>query len=218
MLSTCSSNSVKKCGIYYFHFSIDNERKSSFARPTEVLPEFYKIIDRGRFFIVCNQTMDSIDIALSLYWVFHGADMDTAPPVFRNHRRDRRMTAIRIMQAIDTVYESITISNGTLPCLRVFFKIKRKSSVDCSKKEVSQCDHLENDISSVFPHPSLFYYHSSSLYIPVVSIYTDAKTKSFDPRCRAYNTLIIKQFLAMSRWLMTRRTISLSLLTYISVL
>ena len=50
----------------------------SHSIPDEViaakLQEFFSIIDNGNFYIACAMGLHRTDLALTIYWVFHGAN------------------------------------------------------------------------------------------------------------------------------------------------
>ena len=74
----------EKYGIRYFAFPMD-----SHSIPDEViatnLQEFFRIIDDGNFYIACAMGLHRTDLALTIYWVFHGADNGIPPPFLKGH-------------------------------------------------------------------------------------------------------------------------------------
>lgn len=71
-------------GIRYFAFPMDSHRVPN-ERIAHRLREFFELIDNGDFYIACAMGLHRTDIALSIYWVFHGADNGMNPPVLRGH-------------------------------------------------------------------------------------------------------------------------------------
>ncbi len=71
-------------GIRYFAFPMD-----SHSVPNEEiasrLREFFELIDNGDFYIACAMGLHRTDMALSIYWMFHGADNGMSPPILRGH-------------------------------------------------------------------------------------------------------------------------------------
>ena len=65
-------------GIRYFAFPMD-----SHSVPNEViasrLQEFFELIDNGDFYIACAMGLHRTDMALSIYWMFHGVDNGMNP-------------------------------------------------------------------------------------------------------------------------------------------
>lgn len=71
-------------GIRYFAFPLD-----SHSVPNEViaprLQEFFDIVDNGDFYIACAMGLHRTDLALTTYWMFHGADNGLQPPFLKGH-------------------------------------------------------------------------------------------------------------------------------------
>ncbi len=71
-------------GIRYFAFPLD-----SHSVPNEViaprLQEFFDIVDKGDFYIACAMGLHRTDLALTTYWMFHGADNGLQPPFLKGH-------------------------------------------------------------------------------------------------------------------------------------
>ena len=74
----------EKFGISYFAFPMD-----SHSIPNETiaanLQEFFDIIDKGDFYIACAMGLHRTDLALTIYWMFHGADNGLQPPFLKGH-------------------------------------------------------------------------------------------------------------------------------------
>ena len=70
LCSLCEQNNIR-----YFAFPID-----SHTVPNEViapkLQQLFEIIDSGDFYIACAMGLHRTDMALSIYWLFHGADLN----------------------------------------------------------------------------------------------------------------------------------------------
>ena len=71
-------------GIRYFAFPMD-----SHSVPNEViasrLQQFFELVDNGDFYIACAMGLHRTDMALAIYWMFHGADNGVNPPILRGH-------------------------------------------------------------------------------------------------------------------------------------
>lgn len=82
-------------GIRYFAFPMD-----SHSVPNEVissrLQEFFELIDNGDFYIACAMGLHRTDMALSIYWMFHGVDNGMNPPILRGHIVDRELVLDRL--------------------------------------------------------------------------------------------------------------------------
>ena len=59
----------EKYGIRYFAFPMDS----------------HSILDDGNFYIACAMGLHRTDLALTIYWVFHGADNGIPPPFLKGH-------------------------------------------------------------------------------------------------------------------------------------
>ena len=74
----------KQYGIRYFAFPMD-----SHSVPNEEiasrLQEFFGLIDSGDFYIACAMGLHRTDLALTIYWVFHGANNGIRPPFLKGH-------------------------------------------------------------------------------------------------------------------------------------
>ena len=60
-------------GILYFSFPMDSHLVSN-ERIATNLVEFFRIVDAGDFYIACAMGLHRTDLALSIYWVFHGVE------------------------------------------------------------------------------------------------------------------------------------------------
>ncbi len=74
----------ERYGIRYFAIPIDSHSTAD-AHIAELLAEFFRVIDEGNFYIACAMGLHRTDIALSIYWMFHGADLGLAPPYLKGH-------------------------------------------------------------------------------------------------------------------------------------
>ena len=81
--------------IRYFAFPMD-----SYSVPNEViasrLQEFFELIDNGGFYIACAMGLHRTDMALSIYWMFHGADNGMNPPILKGHIADGELVLDRL--------------------------------------------------------------------------------------------------------------------------
>ena len=79
LCSLCEQNDIR-----YFAFPMD-----SHSVPNEVialnLQQLFEIIDGGDFYIACAMGLHRTDMALSIYWMFHGADLNLQPPYLKGH-------------------------------------------------------------------------------------------------------------------------------------
>lgn len=120
-------------GITFFHFPIAYDIET-IDRIIEDFPQFCAMIDDGRFFISCAQGLHRTDIALCLFWVFHGADKGYTPPSLRGYRLDKGMKTTNIMRVLDSVYSRSTEKNGEPPLPESVFN-QRKGVIN----EANRC-------------------------------------------------------------------------------
>lgn len=78
----CETYGIRYCAFPMDSHSVPNEEIAS------RLQEFFKLIDSGDFYIACAMGLHRTDMALSIYWMFHGADNGMNPPILRGHIAD----------------------------------------------------------------------------------------------------------------------------------
>lgn len=101
-------------GIRYFAFPMD-----SHSVPNEViaprLQELFEIIDNGDFYIACAMGLHRTDMALSIYWMFHGADNGMKPPILRGHIADEKLVLDRlnnkVFRRLNSLYAYLMANN-----------------------------------------------------------------------------------------------------------
>ena len=101
-------------GIRYFAFPMDSHNV-----PNEViaprLQEFFEIIDNGDFYIACAMGLHRTDMALSIYWMFHGADNGMKPPILRGHIADEKLVLDRlnnkVFRRLNSLYAYLMANN-----------------------------------------------------------------------------------------------------------
>lgn len=98
-------------GLNYFEFPIDSRTVSDEAI-AEKLPDFFKVIDEGDFYIACAMGLHRTDIALSVYWMFHGADKGLPPPYLKGHVVDGKLLLERlnnkVYRRLNSLYAYLT--------------------------------------------------------------------------------------------------------------
>ena len=123
--------------IRYFAFSID-----SHSVPNEViasqLHEFFKLIDNGDFYIACAMGLHRTDMALAIYWMFHGADNGMSPPILRGHIADGELVLDRlnnkVFRRLNSLYAYLT-ENNVIPVLdRETFIQRKKDLIDFNSR------------------------------------------------------------------------------------
>lgn len=82
-------------GIRYFALPMDSHSVPNEAIALR-LREFFELVDNGDFYIACAMGLHRTDMALSIYWMFHGADNGMKPPILRGHIADEKLVLDRL--------------------------------------------------------------------------------------------------------------------------
>lgn len=94
-------------GIHYFSFPMDSHLVPN-ERIATNLVEFFRTVDAGDFYIACAMGLHRTDLALSIYWVFHGVEQGIAPPFLKGHVSDGRMVLERfnnkVVRRLNSLY------------------------------------------------------------------------------------------------------------------
>lgn len=135
-----SDRLCRMCEIYsirYFAFPMD-----SHSVPNEViasrLQEFFELIDNGDFYIACAMGLHRTDMALAVYWMFHGADNGMSPPILRGHITDGELVLDRlnnkVFRRLNSLYAYLT-ENNVIPVLdRETFIQRKKDLIDLNRR------------------------------------------------------------------------------------
>ena len=135
-----SDRLCRMCEIYsirYFAFPMD-----SHSVPNEViasrLQEFFELIDNGDFYIACAMGLHRTDMALAIYWMFHGADNGMSPPILRGHIADGELVLDRlnnkVFRRLNSLYAYLT-ENNVIPVLdRETFIQRKKDLIDFNRR------------------------------------------------------------------------------------
>lgn len=127
-------------GIRYFAFPMD-----SHSVPNEViaprLQEFFEIIDNGDFYIACAMGLHRTDMALSIYWMFHGADNGMPPPILRGHVADEKLVLDRlnykVFRRLNSLYAYLMDNNVIHIPNRETFAQRKKDLTDFNRRHIS---------------------------------------------------------------------------------
>jgi len=123
----------EKYGIRYFAFPMD-----SHSIPDKViaakLQEFFSIIDNGNFYIACAMGLHRTDLALTIYWVFHGANNGIRPPFLKGHVVNGEIVESRlhnkIYRRLNSLYTYLS-ENDIIP-------IPNKDTFNLRKRELTK--------------------------------------------------------------------------------
>lgn len=86
-------------GLAYHHFPIDSHVQAD-EEVAQSLPEMFDLLDRGGFYISCQQGKHRTDIALALYYFFHN---DAEIPLMHGHRRDGVFRCDDILRRVNSM-------------------------------------------------------------------------------------------------------------------
>jgi hypothetical protein len=126
--------------IRYFAFPMD-----SYSVPNEViasrLQEFFELIDNGDFYIACAMGLHRTDMALSIYWMFHGADNGMKPPILRGHIADEKLVLDRlnnkVFRRLNSLYAYLMDNNVIHIPNRETFAQRKKDLIDFNRRHIS---------------------------------------------------------------------------------
>ena len=127
-------------GIRYFAFPMD-----SHSVPNEViasrLQEFFELIDNGDFYIACAMGLHRTDMALSIYWMFHGVDNGMNPPILRGHIVDGELVLDRlnnkVFRRLNSLYAYLMDNNVIHIPNRETFAQRKKDLIDFNRRYIS---------------------------------------------------------------------------------
>lgn len=119
----------ERYNIRYFSFPLDAYEIPDMEIAFN-LQEFFEIIDGGDFYIACAMGLHRTDLALSTYWVFHGADIGLEPPLLKGHIEDGKIVLNRIhnkvFRRLNSLYSYLSNNKITpIPDKEVFNQRKR---------------------------------------------------------------------------------------------
>ena len=126
-------------GIRYFAFPMD-----SHSVPNEVissrLQEFFELIDNGDFYIACAMGLHRTDMALSIYWMFHGVDNGMNPPILRGHIVDGELVLDRlnnkVFRRLNSLYDYLMDNNVIHIPNRETFAQRKKDLIDFNIRHI----------------------------------------------------------------------------------
>ena len=127
-------------GIRYFAFPMD-----SHSVPNEViasrLEEFFKLVDNGDFYIACAMGLHRTDMALSIYWMFHGADIGINPPILKGHIEKGKLVFDRlnnkVFRRLNSLY-AYFMNNNVIPVPdRITFAQRKRDLIDFNRLQLS---------------------------------------------------------------------------------
>ena len=138
-----SDRLCRMCEIYdirYFAFPMDSHSVPNKAIASQ-LHEFFKLIDNGDFYIACAMGLHRTDMALAIYWMFHGADNSMNPPILKGHIADEELVLDRLNNKIFRRLNSLFVylmENNIIPVQdRETSAQRRKDLIDFNRIHIS---------------------------------------------------------------------------------
>lgn len=115
-------------GIRYLSFPMDSNLIPD-ENIANTLKDFFMAIEHGNFYIACAMGLHRTDLALSVYWVFHGADKGLPPPFLKGHTVNGEIIKSRvhnkIFRRLNSLYNYLSTHNVILiPDIDTFKKRK----------------------------------------------------------------------------------------------
>lgn len=104
----------EKHGIRYFAFPLDSHSVQNEIIASR-LQEFFELIDNGDFYIACAMGLHRTDMALSIYWIFHGAGNGMNPPILKGHIENGELVINRlnnkVFRRLNSLYAYLAENN-----------------------------------------------------------------------------------------------------------
>ena len=130
----------EKYHIRYFAFPIDSHNVPNEVIATK-LQDFFEVIDNGNFYIACAMGLHRTDLALSIYWVFHGADKGLQPPFLKGHIANGEIISSRlhnkVFRRLNSLYTYLS-ENNIIPIPKKETFNDRKRKLEEMKENLSQ--------------------------------------------------------------------------------
>lgn len=115
---------VENNGLKYSHFPMDSENTTD-EQIIEYLPEFFKAINDGDFYIACAQGMHRTDIALTVNYFFN-KDAEQEPPILHGHQSKNGVRYSDIFRRTNSIFKSLTPESRAILGLEDFDEKKYK--------------------------------------------------------------------------------------------
>ena len=127
-------------GIRYFALPMDNHSVPNEAIALR-LREFFELVDNGDFYIACAMGLHRTDMALSIYWMFHGTNNGMNPPILRGHIVDGEVVLDRlnnkVFRRLNSLYNYLAENNIILVPDRNTFAQRKRDLIDFNQRHLS---------------------------------------------------------------------------------
>lgn len=140
-------------GLAYHHFPIDSHVQAD-EEVAQSLPEMFDLLDRGDFYISCQQGKHRTDIALALYYFFHN---DAEIPIMHGHRKDGVFRCDDILRRVNSMRPYFALVSDKIFSERreKFLEFNRMFEDELTRKYGQ--DNLADQLSRIAKAPSLPY-------------------------------------------------------------
>ena len=127
-------------GIRYFALPMDSHSVPNEAIALR-LREFFELVDNGDFYIACAMGLHRTDMALSIYWLFHGTDNGMNPPILRGHIANGELVLDRlnnkVFRRLNSLYAYL-MENNIIPVPdRETFAQRKRDLIDFNQRHLS---------------------------------------------------------------------------------
>ena len=127
--SLCEQNNIR-----YFTFPIDSHTVSNEVIAPK-LQQLFEIIDSGDFYIACAMGLHRTDMALSIYWLFHGADLNLQSPYLKGHfpmpdSGRKGVDPAKIFRRLNSLYEYLNENRLIDIPNKATFALRRKELIE----------------------------------------------------------------------------------------
>ena len=136
LCSLCEQNNIR-----YFAFPLDRHTVPNEVIATK-LQQLFEIIDGGDFYIACAMGLHRTDMALSIYWMFHGAELQLCPPYLKGHfpmpdSGRKGVDPSKIFRRLNSLYEYLCDNRVIEIPDNQTFALRRKELIEYSKTKAN---------------------------------------------------------------------------------
>ena len=138
-----SDRLCKMCETYcisYFAFPWDSHGVADEVIASR-LQECFELLDNGDFYIACAMGLHRTDMALSIYWIFHGADNGINPPILKGHIENGNLVLDRlnnkVFRRLNSLYDYLIENNIVQVPDRETFTQRKRDLIDFNRLQLS---------------------------------------------------------------------------------
>ena len=132
---------VESNGLSYSHFPMDSE-KATDREIIDYLPEFFKAINKGEFYIACAQGLHRTDIALAVNYFFN-KDANEEPPILYGHQSSEGVRYSDILRRTNSIFKALTDEDKAILGIENLdektYKAKKDKLIDANNQYNLSC-------------------------------------------------------------------------------